>query len=446
MMNLKFFLPILIFLINVSSTLAQSEYISANYTLLYDYYYAHLTINNPNGLNNFNEIIGMDHMIGKSDNDVRVINRMTKTVSTNIPSIICQKYKNAINIDLQLIGFERIDDYSFNGCKNVTGIYLYGNKIATIHEKSFAENFMLQTLSLSNNKLTTLPENLFVNQQRLENLQLDGNLLLNIPNYIFRPLISLKYLYLRNMQLTTIKSEWFETLGMLKTLDLQSNQIEVLPVYIFIALENLASLYLTSNKLKIINSNFFGLIHKLTYVDLRSNQISAIDEKFIDNSPLITLMMQTNLCSNVNAYNGNKTIIKQGLQVCFDNFETIKSTTTTTMPPPSCNIADPTAELCDIKVKIRAVEGNLTSIVQNAFDLINYQRDRITKNENDIKDLKATVSQQQISLDEKDASIAAIREEIKQFQSSSNNNDINAEIQNMQANINFLLSRSCTCN
>lgn len=115
------------------------------------------------------------------------------------------------------------------------------------------------------------------------------------------------------------------------------------------------------------------------------------------------------------------------------------------MPQLSCNIEDPITELCEINLKLDGYKGNLTNIVQSAFDLINYQRDRITNNENEINNLKAIIKQQQISLDEKDASIAEIRDELMQFKATSGSNAINAEIQNIQANINFLLTRPCTC-
>ncbi|KAL7043478.1 hypothetical protein ACKWTF_001532 [Chironomus riparius] len=432
-MNFKVCLSILILSINCCSILAQSEILSANYTTSYNNLCAYLTVNNPNGLNNFNDITDVDHMTGKSDDDVKYVYRVTKSVSRNIPSIICEKYKSATTIDLQSMGVERIDDYSFRGCKNITYIYLYGNKITEVHEKSFSENLLLQSLSLTSNKLTTLPDNLFVNQEKLENLQLDNNLLLNLQNNIFRPLINLKSLYLRNLQLTTAKPEWFETLGMLKTLDLQSNLIEELPKNIFNKLVNITYISLRYNKFKVLYADSFGYLLSSPNIDLYSNKIYAVDEQFIYNVGPSSIDLQSNICgekriSDTSVY---RVIMRTALKGCIENYYTFigqpSTTTTTEVSNPSLTTQEgstlnPSTENIENRVFLLECKvENLTS--SNDQMTANWKNQYLpsANNQEEIRRLQNKVFDLQASSDVKDNLIDEIKAENQQLKNVTSN-------------------------
>ncbi|KAL7043462.1 hypothetical protein ACKWTF_001520 [Chironomus riparius] len=126
-------------------------------------YVCDLLIQNPNGYNNFTEIRGT-HLPVRWNEDVTTILRATSSISINAPSIICNTFINARDLDLFGIGIERINEDSFRNCRNLRQLELGGNKIVEIEERSFSNNPLLDNLSLQGNRLTTLPANIFVNQ------------------------------------------------------------------------------------------------------------------------------------------------------------------------------------------------------------------------------------------------------------------------------------------
>ena len=281
-----------------------------------------LTIQNPNGFNNFTEI-GGTHLAGKTNEDVQYVLGVYGSNTTNIPSIICEKFQNATGIELRIIGIDNIDENSLKNCKQLTYLELYGNKISKIDEKSFIENLELQTLYLNGNQLTILPENVFANQHKLITLWLDINKITDLPENIFISLRNLDRLDLQNNQIKNLRTKWFENLENLNYLVLSNNQIEELPRNVFSSLKKLPIIFLHHNELKVIHS--FGILPNLTEVLLYINQINALDEKFIDNIGVELLDVRLNLCANVNIFDNStsKQSMRSKLQKCFDNYKVL---------------------------------------------------------------------------------------------------------------------------
>lgn len=190
----------------LSVVIAQQSSLSCNYALYAGIYSCDLTINNPNGLNNFTEIGGI-HLEGHTDDDVTTVYRVSG-VSTNVPSIICEQFTNLDSIELYFTGLIAIGDSDFAGCPRVTGLGLSANLISEISTNAFATLTELVYINLDTNSLTTLPENVFSNQRNLRNLDLSSNPFQDIPTGLFRPLENLQYLYLINVNIITINSQW----------------------------------------------------------------------------------------------------------------------------------------------------------------------------------------------------------------------------------------------
>lgn len=285
---------------------------------------ANLTIQNPNGLNNFMEITGPARQ-NDVFNEVFTVNG---SHSINVPQIICETFKNIYRIGLSQIGLERVDDYAFRSCKGLIYIFLWGNNISYIHENAFAENPKLYYLALQGNNLKTLPENLFLNQQELWWLSVEGNPFIDIPKYVFKPLVILEQLYIKRNQIVDVKPEWFETLGMLKTLDLSydTNQIETLPRNVFNPLKNVTYIGLRYQKLTVIHADSLGILISAPRIDFYYNKINAIDAQFIFNTKPSAIIMDYNLCAKLPIIDNStsKELMFTGLKTCFDNYEAMK--------------------------------------------------------------------------------------------------------------------------
>ncbi|XP_070489895.1 leucine-rich repeat-containing G-protein coupled receptor 4-like [Chironomus tepperi] len=289
---------ILIFSTIVCLVNGQNEVLNCRYVINSAFgYVCDLTIINPSGLNNFNGINGT-HLDGKTDMDVVFIMfYKTGSNSSNIPSIICQKFPNLVRIQLNNFGLRMIDDFSFKNCKNVQYIHLRNNKINQIHENSFQNNPELIELFLENNEIAVLPENLLMNLHKLKGLDFGTNRISSLPANFFSQLISLDFLFLNE------------------------NLLKDLPANVFSGLKNMTMIYLNSNKLEVIHAYPFGMLPKLKAVNLHSNQIYAIDEKFIDNTSVNLIHMLNNICANKRIEDlPTRYVLRAELKVCFDNY------------------------------------------------------------------------------------------------------------------------------
>ena len=173
-MNLKFFLSIFILSINSQVIFLQNEELKCRYFEDNNDYICELTIFNPNGFNNFTDISG-DHLEGKTDYNVDVIH-LSRSITINIPSIICEKFKNIQHAIFESSGIEKIDDYSFNQCKNLPDLSIMYTMVKKIDKNAFSENSGLERLNLNANELSTLPDNVFLKLgKKLNHLNLGKN-------------------------------------------------------------------------------------------------------------------------------------------------------------------------------------------------------------------------------------------------------------------------------
>lgn len=312
-------------LINSQTIFAQDELLSCRYSSEpTTFYTCYLTIQNPNGLNNFQDIDGV-HEEGMTDEDVVKLEAVSGSFTPNIPSIFCEKFKNLNSIVMKDVGIAQIGDLNFNECKKLFLLDFGFNSISKVHENSFVENLELQFLNLNDNQITVLPENLFVNQQKLGFLWLNGNKIQDLPANIFRNLGNLYQLLLNENQISKLRVEWFKNLENLSYLILNSNQIEELPENVFTTLKSLYQIELNENRLRVVNSNSFPVQRRLQRINLGSNQVDAFDEMILDNTSLDTLNMESNICANASIvdYSFTRQSMRSIMRQCFENFKNI---------------------------------------------------------------------------------------------------------------------------
>lgn len=288
---------ILLLLFKIEQIKGQNEVLSCVYNVNSNNDYGcDLTIINPNRLNNFQDISGV-HISGKTDSDVVYANFNSASNSTNIPSIICAKFKNLENLGFDNDCVKEINDYYFTNCKNFKYLSFGGYTINKVYKNAFIENIQLQSLSFYRCELTDLPANVFP--------KLGNNL----------TTIDLSY-----NKLKTVKPGWFQSLTNLETVSFYQNLIEEIPVNTFINCKSLKSVNMMFNKLKVLSSKSFYDIFKLDNFNFFENQLLAIDEKFTVH-PYFSFnnyLFTSNWCIIEKPH---KITTVDDYAVCFENFQ-----------------------------------------------------------------------------------------------------------------------------
>lgn len=291
-MEFKFFRLIVLLCINFAKINGQSEILSCEYKIdSYFGYTCDLTIINPNGLNNFRDINGK-HNVNKLDGDVESVIFNSTSNTSNIPAIICEKFRNLKNIRIIINGLTEIHDYSLANCKNLEGFFIESYNLKKVYKNAFSKNLQLKYLEISGSEiLSSFPANTFPNTgNKLTSLDLSSN------------------------KINILKPEWFQNLSNLTSLNLYNNEIEELPINIFSSLKNLKNFNIGLNKLKVFSTKSFFDISKFEYYVFHNNPINAIDENFFKIIPFDPSKFYDILCAPRH-YNSIKAFV-----TCFENY------------------------------------------------------------------------------------------------------------------------------
>lgn len=298
MMRIDKLILVLLFYINIKLINCQNEALNCAYKLESYGYTCALTIINPNGLNNFQDISGV-HLNGKNDNDITYVSITSDSNTINIPSIICTKFQNLAYLELDNANITEINDYYFVNCKNLRSLFFFRKTLSNVYKNAFTENIQLQDLSLYFSGLTDLPANVF---PKLGNNLTSLNLNFN--------------------KLKVIKLGWFKSLTKLEYVSFVVNLIEEIPIDTFINCKNLKSVDFTSNKLKVLSSKSFYDIFKLEYFDFHENNFIAIDEKFLSHPIDNKLTFTDSGCVIVKPY---KSLTTDDFIECIENYRAWES-------------------------------------------------------------------------------------------------------------------------
>ena len=351
-MHFKLVLLILTIIINIQSCLTNEKRISCNYqkiqldiSLLS--YQCQLTIKNPNGSDDFQDISGT-HWEGYSDEDVLAV-YANDVESENIPKKVCEKFKNIQKIEFINRNTFQSGSETLKNCKNLSSMSISLNYMNKINENVFSGvenlkvlkiknqmnlpkitsvfNKKLVDLSLNENVIFNLPEKLFSALRNLKVLSLNENDIFDLPENIFQSQENLEELLLSKNKINNLRHKWFTNMKKLKKLNFNNNRIYELPKDIFTPLMSLETIELSNNKIKVISSNSFGILPKLTAINLYLNKINAIDEQFIDNTGVVDINLYGSKCYNTDFFDNSTTrdALFLELQNCFKNYEIIKT-------------------------------------------------------------------------------------------------------------------------
>lgn len=256
-------------------TYSQNEVVSCNYLVDEEFgYTCVMSIRNLNGVNNFTEILGT-HVVNHSDEKVmRVFSHANRSITTNVPSIICATFNNSKRLHLRDLGIRILDEHALRGCER------------------------LVELEMPNNNITNLPAN------------------------VFKDFTEMRFINFASNQITQLRPELFTSMINLEVLRLNTNFISELPRGIFIPVRNLQSLELNNNRLRAIHSDSFGVLPKFHLLLVASNFIQAIDERFIDNTDITSIDIRTNTCANVNISDTTamRNVMRNNLATCLINY------------------------------------------------------------------------------------------------------------------------------
>lgn len=190
-MEPKIFKLLIIILANIITVYSQNEDLTCSYSYSDVHgYTCLLIISNLNGFNNFTTINGI-HEAGKSDKDVQRIIGSPMSNTTNIPSIICEKFKNIQSIDLTEVEIQIIDEKSFKYCQKLSSLRLNSNKIIKIAENSFTNNLKLSYLLIFGDQSSALPDKFLQNQTKLEIVYVFDRRVTDLPNKVFNSIKNL---------------------------------------------------------------------------------------------------------------------------------------------------------------------------------------------------------------------------------------------------------------
>lgn len=262
-----------------------------------------------------NTPINGDHIAGIKDENVQNIDASGKSSnSLQIPSNLCQKFKNTEDMNLESVGLVKIAENSFQSCK------------------------YLEVLSLSDNKIEKLPEKIFAGQPKLNRLNLSNN------------------------NLTELDAQLFTNLKNLKILELRSNQLKTLPEGIFSSLLSLEQLSLNLNQLKTLAYSSFGsAADKLQTFDFSDNKIISIDERIFDHNQDTRVTAENNPCTAF-GYNSD-TGTRIYLANCFIHYE-IFTTLDTKITEHARLIDILTAENQNLRAELQETVGEVSRLTE----------------------------------------------------------------------------------
>ncbi|XP_062618382.1 slit homolog 1 protein-like [Saccostrea cucullata] len=216
-------------------------------------------------------------------------------------------YENAFsglqNLNNLLLSNNYVQSVPQNLPKNLLYLYMTGNQIDVLKNKSFSNLGLLRRLHLGNNKILTLYGGAFSGLDSLEELHLYGNRINTLLKRLFAPFTRLTKLepQQNNLKMIQNSTETFSTMSSLNELNLADNGCSSLPLTLFSNVnKSLQKLEFKGNLLgKIllgdIDSKLFRGLKQLDFLDLSNNQIHDLSPGlFRDMMNLKTLLLRDN--------------------------------------------------------------------------------------------------------------------------------------------------------
>ncbi|CAG2248301.1 unnamed protein product [Mytilus edulis] len=154
----------------------------------------------------------------------------TLSMKNNKMSRIPQKgfanLKKLISLDLSAANIFKIDDSAFEGLDALTRLFLNDNQLSQVPNNLPPS---LQKLYLNGNQITGLKDKTFMKLSKLQFLYLGGNKIHQLEQKAFLGLTSLKTIHLVDNKIHTLPGKLFESFIVLESLELNKNNINQIP-------------------------------------------------------------------------------------------------------------------------------------------------------------------------------------------------------------------------
>lgn len=263
------------------------------------------------------------HLPDKTDDDVHSIEFRHGSFGFTFPSIICEKFKNLKDIDMNKGFVNKLSEKIFENCTNLERLGLNVMVEETLWENFFKHNLKLRILKIFSFSLTTLSRGFLGSvSETLTDLELSIETdSFTFPSDFLRNLSNLRSLDLNIKNMTGLSPLFFEKSEKLEVLRMVDCNIQDLPKDIFKPLKNLQNLDISRNAIKKIHLDSFGFHPSLMVVDFSENTISSVDPRFYQLPSLLYVSIPENCSKAVLVEdNLNGTAIKKHSDKCTENY------------------------------------------------------------------------------------------------------------------------------
>jgi hypothetical protein len=241
--------------------------------------------------------------------------------------IVTQNLPDSDNRNVTILGdhfFPNHDDSS------VEKVFILESGISFIVTEFFTKFENLLDFEIHNSGLTRIQSHSFAKASKLETIKIDFGVLRTIEANAFLGASSVKFLDLKLNDIRDLHEDSFNGLVSLQTLMMENNVVRNLPANLFRSMVNLESVSMANNYINTLDGKLFVNSPKIVSIDFTRNQIIEVGDEIIDgldNLELFNLMR--NRCVD-NAWVVDditlKDDIRNGMKVCFDNFNAVKRT------------------------------------------------------------------------------------------------------------------------
>jgi hypothetical protein len=175
------------------------------------------------------------------------------------------------------------------------------NGLSRIQSGAFADGANLQWIMINHNPLTTIQANAFVGANSMRTLDLRNNQIERISVFAFNGLSSLRDLMLENNRIFQIQGNLFKPLT------------------------NIELIYLSNNQIESIEGRTFANNRQLRHIDITRNIIQEIESSIVENLENLEIFVAAeNACVNDAWVEEPIETIREGLKICFENFEKVQ--------------------------------------------------------------------------------------------------------------------------
>lgn len=198
-------------------------------------------------------------------------------------------------LDFEKTGLRTMPTALLSSTPGIESLYLAGNAITELNERSFVDLRNLTHVDLSNNRITTIRPHTFINAMSIRRLLLSGNRLVSYGGETFNTGTGLEELDLSANRLAYLSPTSFRIHPRLKHLLLSDNRLTYFPAAELITgLQYLELLDLAGNIISAVDELDFSRMPRLRKLCFARNSIEAVGDLAFHNSSQLQMLDLSN--------------------------------------------------------------------------------------------------------------------------------------------------------